>query len=85
MFKGTSNSAKNKYIQDISDVLTNISRFVNNDGTFFIVANDKHNLYPTIAEKSGLKITQEYKRPVLNRTERDRQPYAEIIFQMQKE
>jgi len=85
MFKGTSKSAKDKYVQDISDVLTNIGRFVKDDGTFFIVANDKHNLYPKIAEKSGLKIVQEYKRPVLNRTERDRQPYAEIIFQMQKE
>jgi hypothetical protein len=85
MFKGTSKSAKDKYVQDISDVLINIGRFVKDDGTLFIVANDKHNLYPKIAEKSGLKIVQEYKRPVLNRTERDRQPYAEIIFQMQRE
>lgn len=85
MAKGTGKAAKEKYIQDISAVLKNIGTFVKDDGIFLIVANDKHNLYPIIAEKSGLAITQQYKRPVLNRTERDRQPYAEIIFQMQKE
>lgn len=84
MSKGTGKAAKEKYIRDISAVLKNIGTFVKDDGIFFIVANDKHDLYPIIAEKSGLAITQQYKRPVLNRTERDRQPYAEIIFQMQK-
>ena len=48
------------------------------------MANDKYNLYPIIAEKSGLKIVDKFKRPVLNRTEKDRQPYAEIIFHMKK-
>ena len=27
-----------------------------------------------------MKIVNQYKRPVLNRTERDRHPYSEIIF-----
>ena len=62
----------------------NISRFVKDDGHFFIVANDKYNLYPLIAEKSNLKIVDRFKRPVLNRTEKDRQPYAEIIFYMRR-
>ena len=44
------------------------------------MANDKFNLYPEIAEKSGMKIVNQFKRPVLNRTERDRNPYSEIIF-----
>ena len=82
--KGTGKTAQELYVQGISDVLTNIGKYVKPDGHFFIVANDKHNLYPKIAECSGLIITEEYKRPVLNRTERDRQPYAEIIFQMEK-
>ena len=64
--------------------MLNISKFVKDDGDFFIVANDKYNLYPIIAEKSNLKIVDRFKRPVLNRTERDRQPYAEIIFHMKK-
>jgi len=82
--RGQGQIAKEEYVQGISNVFINISKFIKNDGDFFIVANDKYNLYPKIAEKSGLKIIEQFKRPVLNRTERDRQPYAEIIFHMKK-
>jgi len=82
--KGKGKKARQEYVKGISKVLLNISKFVKDDGDFFIVANDKYNLYPTIAEKSNLKIINQFKRPVLNRTERDRQPYAEIIFHMKK-
>ncbi|HIH54973.1 TPA: site-specific DNA-methyltransferase [Candidatus Woesearchaeota archaeon] len=84
LYKGQGNRAKRDYIEGISKVFKNINKFVKEDGDFFIVANDKYNLYPEIAEKSGLKIVEQFKRPVLNRTERDRQPYAEIIFHMKK-
>jgi hypothetical protein len=83
--KGQGQQAKNEYVEGISKVFRNISQFVKDDGDFFIVANDKYSLYPKIAEKSGLKIVEQFKRPVLNRTERDRQPYAEIIFHMKKQ
>ena len=63
----------------------NIGKFIKDKGNFFIVANDKYDLYPRNVEKSGLKIVNKFKRPVLNRTERDRQPYAEIIFHMRKD
>jgi len=84
LYKGKGKQAREEYVEGISRVLINISKFVKNDGDYFIVANDKFNLYPLIAEKSGLKIVNKFKRPVLNRTERDRQPYAEIIFHMKK-
>lgn len=84
MFKGKSKKAKEDYIEGISLVLSNMKQFLKNDSNIFIVANDKFNLYPIIAEKSGLKIVNEYKRPVLNRTERDKQPYSEKIFHMNK-
>jgi len=84
LFKGQGQKAKDEYVEGISKVFINISRFIKDNGDFFIVANDKYNLYPLIAEKSGLKIVEQFKRPVLNRTERDRQPYAEIIFHMKK-
>ncbi len=83
-FKGQGQKAKDEYVAGISNVLSNISQYIKDDGDFFIVANDKYNLYPIIAGKSGLKIIEQFKRPVLNRTERDRQPYAEIIFHMKK-
>ena len=84
LFNGQGQKAKDEYVEGISKVFINISKFVKNNGDFFVVANDKYNLYPLIAEKSGLKIIEQFKRPVLNRTERDRQPYAEIIFHMRK-
>lgn len=84
MFKGKSKKAKDDYIEGISLVLSNMKQFLKDNSNIFIVANDKFNLYPIIAEKSGLKIVNEYKRPVLNRTERDKQPYSEKIFHMMK-
>jgi len=84
LYKGKGKQARDDYVEGISRVLMNISKYVKDDGDYFIVANDQYNLYPLIAEKSGLKIVNKFKRPVLNRTERDRQPYAEIIFHMKK-
>ena len=84
LYKGQGKSAREDYIKGISKVLKNISKFIKDDGNYFIVANDKYKLYPLIAEKSNLKIVNTFKRPVLNRTEKDRQPYAEIIFHMRK-
>jgi hypothetical protein len=52
------------------------------DYNIFLVANDKYNMYPTIAENSGMEITNQFKRPVLNRTEKDKAAYSEIIFHL---
>jgi len=84
LYKGRGQSAKQDYIEGVSNVLKNINPFIKKDGNFFIVANDKFNLYPLIAKKSDLEIVNRHKRPVLNRTESDKQPYAEIIFHMKK-
>ena len=50
----------------------------------FLVANDKYNLYPTIAEKAGMQIVEQFKRPVLNRTEKNKNAYSEIIFHLKR-
>jgi len=84
LFKGSGKRAREEYVQGISSVLQNVGRYVKDDGQFFIVANDKFDLYPGIAERSEMEVVQRFKRPVLNRTERDRQPYCEIIFQLRK-
>jgi hypothetical protein len=84
LYKGKGREAKESYVKGISEVLINVSRFVKDTGHFFLVANDKLNLYPEIAEISNLEIVNKYNRPVLNRTERDRQPYSETIFHMIK-
>lgn len=80
LYKGQGKEAQLSYIEGVAQVLVNCKKYLNSNPEIFIVANDKYNLYPEIAEKAGLKIFNQYKRPVLNRTERDKSPYSEIIF-----
>ena len=84
MFKGQGREAKENYIKGISDVLNNCKKFLVKDYDVFLVANDKYNMYPTIAENAGMQIVNQYKRPVLNRTEKDKAAYAEIIFHFKR-
>jgi len=80
--KGQGREARDAYIKDIAEVLNNCRKYLATDFDIFLVANDKYNLYPDIAEKAGMKIVNKYKRPVLNRTERDKGAYSEIIFHL---
>jgi hypothetical protein len=81
-FKGENKKAQEQYIEDISQVLKNLLKYMVANPIIIIVANDKFGLYPEIARRSGLKILEEFKRPVLNRTSRDKNPYYESIFVM---
>ncbi len=82
--KGQGIEARKSYIKGISDVLNNCKQFLKQDSDVFLVANDKYGLYPQIAELSNMKIVNEYKRPVLNRVEKDRSAYSEIIFHLKE-
>ncbi|MDR2651547.1 MAG: site-specific DNA-methyltransferase [Prevotellaceae bacterium] len=84
MFKGQGRDAKQNYIQGIADVLNNCKKYFSNDYNVFLVANDKYNMYPTIAEKSNMKIVNQFHRPVLNRSEKDTTAYSETIFHLKK-
>jgi hypothetical protein len=84
LHKGQGREAKQSYVQGISDVLNNCKKFLINDYDIFLVANDKYNIYPTIAENTGMQIVNQYKRPVLNRTEKDKAAYSEIIFHLKQ-
>ena len=80
LFKGKGFAARSSYIEGISQVLLNCKKFFVNDYDVLLVANDSYNIYPEIAEKSGMKIVSEFKRPVLCRTEKDKSAYSEKIF-----
>jgi len=81
LVKGQGKEARDSYAQDIAEVLKNCKRYFQSDYDIFLVANDKFNLYPKIAELSQMKIVNQFKRPVLNRVEKDRDTaYAETIF-----
>ena len=82
LFKGQGKTARDSYIQGIADVLLNCKSYLQKDYDIFLVANDKYGLYPEIAKLAGMKIVNQFKRPVLNRVEKDRAAYSEIIFHM---
>lgn len=82
LFKGQKLEAQNSYIEGISNVLNNCKKYLVDDYDIFLVANDKYNLYPRIAERSNMQIVNQFKRPVLNRTEKDKGAYSEIIFHL---
>ena len=84
LYKGQGKEARNSYIEGIAQVLNNSKKYLQNDYDIFLVANDKYNMCPSIAEKSGMKIVNRYKRPVLNRTEKNKSAYAEIIFHLKE-
>ena len=84
LYKGQGEKARKSYVQGISEVLLNSKRFLVKDFNVFLVANDKYKLYPFIAERAGMKIINKFKRPVLNRTERDKNPYSEFIFHLKR-
>lgn len=84
LFKGQGREARNSYIEGIAQVLNNSKKYLQKNYDIFLVANDKYNMYPTIAEKSGMRIVNQYKRPVLNRTEKNKSAYAEMIFYLKE-
>ncbi len=82
MSKGNGKEARESYIRGISDVLINCQKHLDDDYDVFLVANDKYDVYPAIAERSSMRIVNRFRRPVLNRTERDKAAYSETIFQL---
>jgi len=85
LYKGQGEEQRNSYAKGIAKVLLNCKKYLQNNYDVFLVANDKYNLYPKIAELAGMKIVNQFKRPVLNRVEKDRDtPYAEIIFHLKE-
>lgn len=80
--KGQSKNARENYAKAIAMALKNAKRFLKQDYNVFLVANDKFNLYPSIAEMAGMQIIKRYDRPVLNRSEKDTNAYSESIFHL---
>ncbi len=82
---GQSRAAREEYVEDISAVLRNCKHYLVPDYDVFLVANDKWNLYQSIAQSSGMRIVNRYERPVLFRTEKNRNaPYHETIFHLKE-
>jgi hypothetical protein len=41
-------------------------------------------MYPFIAQNAGMTIVNQFRRPVLNRTEKDKTAYSETIFHLKR-
>jgi hypothetical protein len=81
--KGQGKEARESYTFGIAEVLKNCKKYLQDDYDVFLVANDKFNLYPKIAELADMRIVNNFKRPVLNRVEKDRDnAYSETIFHL---
>lgn len=82
---GQGREARDSYIVGISEVLKNCKKYLQKDYDVFLVANDKFNLYPDIAQLANMDIVNQFKRPVLNRVEKDRSnAFSEIIFHLKE-
>lgn len=79
---GQGKNAQEQYVQGIAQALKNTKEFLKEDYNIFLVANDKFNLYPKIAELANMQIINQYNRPVLNRSEKDKNKYSESIFHL---
>ena len=85
LFRGKGKEARESYIQGVAGVFKNCKRFLADDYDVFVVANDKFNMYPTIADIAGMHIVNQHERPVLNRTEKNRETaYSETIFHLKE-
>ncbi len=82
--KGKGKAARNAYVEGITAVLLNCKKYMQKEYEVFLVANDKFDLYPDIAQRSNMAIVKEYRRPVLNRAEGDKGAYAESIFHLKE-
>lgn len=80
MSLGKSKKARLAYQDDIAAVFRNLRPYLKPTAKLFVVANDRHDLYPAIGEAAGLRLVDTFHRPVPMRTERDSRTYFESIF-----
>jgi DNA modification methylase len=79
-FKGTSKKAVTMYKEAMIEVFKNTLNFVERGGTIIVIANDKHDIYSTIANSIGVEVENVFLRRVTNRTGLRKGVYYESIF-----
>lgn len=78
--QGASEKAKQRYMQDITQVFRNALNAIHTGGWLIIVANDKHGLYPQIAQMLQVEPYAEIVRHVNRRTGRRSTQFFETVF-----
>ena len=77
---GTSRRALEGYVEGIGRVLRVQSQRLERDAPVIVVVNDRRDLYPTILERSGLRLVDRLERHVNRRTGRRSGEYFESIL-----
>ena len=77
---GASQRARLQYQEDIAQVFRNVTQKLRPGGPVIVVAGDRHNLYPAIADMAGLEVEAVLKRHVNRRTGRRAGEFYESIF-----
>ena len=77
---GTSRGALEDYVDGIGRALRIQSERLERDAPVIVVVNDRRNLYPTILERSGLRLADRLERHVNRRTGRRSGEYFESIL-----
>lgn len=82
--KGASIKAKKEYQELITEVFINALKYMPKHGRMIVVAGDKHNLYPAIAEACNVKTEDVIQRHVNRRTGMRAGEFYESVFIWQK-
>lgn len=77
---GSSQKAQQKYLDDIAAVFRSCTKSMSSGGRLIVVAGDRSNLYPKIAELAGVEVEAVLQRHVNRRTGRRSSEFFESIF-----
>jgi DNA modification methylase len=82
---GKSKSARKQYKDGVVDVFKNTLKAVKPGGIIIVIAGDKHNIYPKIANSLDVTVEAVIKRHVNRRTGRRNSDFYESVFIWRKE
>jgi hypothetical protein len=77
---GNSGTAKKAYVEGITAAFENVLKYLAPNGRVVVVVNDKHNLYPEIQQRLGLKLEDRIERRVNRRTGRRADDFFESVL-----
>ncbi|TAK33676.1 MAG: class I SAM-dependent methyltransferase [Saprospiraceae bacterium] len=77
---GKSKKAKEEFKTGLVEVFTNAASRIKKGGKMIVVAGDRDNLYPEIAERVGLNLFEKIDRHVNRRTGRRSGEFYETVF-----
>lgn len=78
--RGTSRAALEEYVAGVTAILRRCAKALVSGAPVLVVVNDRRDLYPSILEASGLRVTERLERHVNRRTGRRAGEYYESIF-----